>query len=239
MGCSPLELSVVAPVFNEREGIARFVEETCQALDSLQREYELLCVDDGSDDGTGPALRLLATRFSRLRPLALAGHQGQSAALAVGIVAARGSLIALIDADLQNDPADIGPMLLRLDDAASPCDCVVGVRRVRRDAWIRRVSSRIANWSARWIVAEAISDAGCGLKLFRADVLKRIPLFRGAHRFLATLVRMEGGRVAEIDVCHRARTWGVSKYGAGLGRIGTALIDAFGVRWLKARRLRP
>jgi dolichol-phosphate mannosyltransferase len=237
-------LSVVAPAFNEQESIEDFVVEMCQHLDALgsagatdRAGYELICVDDGSSDQTFTRLLELQRRFPRLRPLALDRNHGQSAALAAGVAAAQGEVIALIDADLQNDPADVGRLFSMLRDQAA-VDCLVGVRAQRRDTWLRRVSSKIANRIGRWITGEYIRDAACGLKVCRAPLLKQVAFFRGAHRFLATLVRLEGGTVHEIDVNHRPRIKGESKYGSGLGRTFIALRDAFGVRWLKDRKIR-
>ena len=237
-------LSVVAPAFNEQESIEDFVVEMCQHLEALastskaQRAgYELICVDDGSSDQTFPRLLELRRRFPRLRPVALDRNHGQSAALAAGVAVAQGEIIALIDADLQNDPADVGRLFSMLQDQ-SDLDCLVGVRAQRRDTWLRRVSSKIANRIGRWITGEYIRDAACGLKVCRAPLLKQVTFFRGAHRFLATLVRLEGGIVHEIDVNHRPRIKGESKYGSGLGRTFIALRDAFGVRWLKDRKIR-
>jgi glycosyltransferase involved in cell wall biosynthesis len=256
-------LSVVAPAFNEQESIEDFVVEMCQHLDTLaapggssvaanalvanaalanaavaEREtYEVICVDDGSSDQTFARLLELQQRFPRLRPVALDRNHGQSAALAAGVSVARGEIIALIDSDLQNDPADVG-RLFALLQSNTDVDCYVGVRAKRRDTWLRRVSSKIANSIGRWITGEHIKDAACGLKVSRATLLKRVTFFRGAHRFLATLVRLEGGTVHEIDVNHRPRAKGESKYGSGLGRTFIALRDAFGVRWLKDRKIR-
>jgi len=199
--------------------------------------YELICVDDGSSDQTFARLQELQRRFPRLRPIALDRNHGQSAALAAGVAVARGEIIALIDSDLQNDPADVGRLLGLLQSNAD-VDCYVGVRAKRQDTWLRRISSKIANRIGRWITGEYIKDGACGLKVSRAPFLKRVSFFRGAHRFLATLVRLEGGTVHEIDVHHRARAKGESKYGSGLGRTFVALRDAFGVRWLKDRKIR-
>jgi dolichol-phosphate mannosyltransferase len=258
----PPALSVVAPAFNEQESIEDFVVEMCQHLDALplrgastgvapagvapagvaspalaRTTYELICVDDGSSDQTFAHLQELQRRFPRLRPVALDCNHGQSAALAAGVAVARGEIIALIDADLQNDPADVGRLLALLQSNAD-VDCYVGVRAKRQDNWLRRISSRIANRIGRWITGEYVKDAACGLKVSRAPLLKQVTFFRGAHRFLATLVRLEGGTVREIDVNHRARAKGQSKYGSGLGRTFVALRDAFGVRWLKDRKIR-
>ena len=230
-------LSVVAPAYDEAETIGAFVEEVCQRLDALGRPYELVCVDDGSADRTPEILRSLRERHPALRPLALDAHEGQSAAIAAGVRASRGEFIALMDADLQNDPADIAEMLRRVQ-ATEGCDCVVGVRTARRDNWLRRLSSRLANRVAQAITGVAVRDAGCGLKLCRADILKQVPFFRGAHRFLPTLIQMEGGRVVEMTVNHRPRLGGRSKYGSGLGRARVALRDALGVKWLMDRKIR-
>jgi dolichol-phosphate mannosyltransferase len=231
-----LALSIVAPAYNEESCIEEFVEETCRTVGQLGLPYELICVDDGSTDRTGALLLALRDRWSSLRPCTLDGHHGQSAALWAGIAMARGEIIVLMDSDLQNDPADVAVLLARLrvgDD-----HCVVGVRRVRRDGWLRRVSSRLANRVALLITGCPVTDAGCGLKAARADVLRSLPFFRGAHRFIPTLIGGAGGRVVEVDVNHRPRPRGRSKYGHGLGRTWSALADALGVRWMTSRRLR-
>jgi len=237
-------LSVVAPAYNEQESIEDFVMEMCQHLDVLPppantagASYELICVDDGSTDQTFARLMALRQRFPQLRPLALDRNHGQSAALAAGVAVARGEIIALIDADQQNDPADVA-RLFEMLQADSGVDALVGVRARRRDTWLRRISSKVANRIGQWITGEQIKDGACGLKVSRAEFLKRVTFFRGAHRFLATLVRLEGGVVREINVNHRPRAKGESKYGSGLGRTFIALRDAFGVRWLKDRKIR-
>jgi glycosyltransferase involved in cell wall biosynthesis len=234
---APVLLSLVAPAYNEEESISAFVAEACAALDRIGRPYELICVDDGSSDGTGAILRSLRAQYRALRPVTLERNSGQSAALAAGISLARGGIIALADSDLQNDPADLEHMLLVLEGAPA-WDCVVGVRASRRDSWLRRVSSRIANWCAARITRQRFRDAACGLKVCRAQLLRRVPLFRGAHRFVAQLVAMEGGRVIEVPVNHRPRRAGRSKYGSGLGRTFVALRDALGVRWMMDRKIR-
>ncbi len=230
-------VSLVAPAFNEEASIEPWVAEVARALDQLGRAWEIVCVDDGSTDGTLIRLEGLRRVVPGLRVLALDGHGGQSAALHAGVQAARGAIVVLMDADLQNDPADIGPMLALLD-AEPALAAVVGRRAQRRDGWIRRVSSRIANRIAAGILAEPTRDAGCGLKAFRAPILRKLPAFRGNHRFLAALVRLEGGTVREIAVEHRPRQQGRSRYGAGLGRTFTALGDALAVRWMQSRKLR-
>jgi dolichol-phosphate mannosyltransferase len=229
-------LSIVSPVFDEQECIEDFVREVCETMDRAGKSFELICVDDGSTDGTVNALRALGRRFPALRAVALDAHRGKSAALKAGIAAARGRLIALIDADLQNDPADLLPMISLLDSGQA--DCVVGVRKKRLDSWLRRLSSRIANWVARKITRSAGRDGGCGLNVTRSEIIKELPLFEGAHRFVGTLAAgMTGAQVREVLVNHRPRLKGVSKYGSGLGRTFVALRDALGVRWMVDRRL--
>jgi dolichol-phosphate mannosyltransferase len=228
--------TVVAPAHDEEECIAAFVAEVEHHLAARGEPYELVVVDDGSADGTAAILAALAAERPALRVVTLARNCGQSAALAAGIAAASGDLIALTDADLQNDPADLVRMLALLSDHPG-WECLAGVRRRRHDSWIRRLSSRIANWCAARITRDRVCDAGCGLKLFRRPVLEQLPWFRGAHRFLTTLARMQGATVVEVEVGHRPRLKGRSKYGHGLGRTFTALRDAFGVRWLMDRHL--
>jgi glycosyltransferase involved in cell wall biosynthesis len=232
----PVDLTVVAPLHDEVECVEAFLTETVAALEGQERTFEIVCVDDGSTDGTSRLLRSLLSSTPGLRVLRLAGHRGQSAALAAGIRAARGRIIALIDADLQNDPADLPRLLRALADSDS-VDAVVGWRRVRHDDWIRRVSSRVANHVARRLTGDDTHDAGCGLKVARAELLRCLPVFQGMHRFFSPLIRLQGGRVIELEVNHRPRRTGHSKYGRGLQRTLTSLHDALGVRWRHRRSL--
>jgi dolichol-phosphate mannosyltransferase len=225
-------LSVVAPVYNEQACIRAFISELCCELDKSRFSYEVICADDGSTDLTKLTACALRAEFPALRIVGHARNRGQSAAIAAGIAFARGEVIALIDSDLQNDPADIVRLLPKILDGEATWDCVVGVRIDRRDNWLRRISSRLANWAAARITRLRYRDSACGLRLCRASVLKRIRLFRGAHRFLAQLIAIEGGRVVEVEVGHRARYAGQSKYGTGLARTFVALRDAFAIRWM-------
>jgi dolichol-phosphate mannosyltransferase len=230
------QVSVVAPAFNERDCIEAFLEELRGALDRLGRPYEIIPVDDGSTDGTRAILEGLCRCSPILKGIALDHHHGKSAAVAAGMAAARGEIIVLIDSDLQNDPADIGRML-QLMDGQGAADCVVGVRRRRQDTWLRRLSSRLANRVARWVTGVPVTDGGCGFVAGRAQLFRQLALFEGAHRFIATLSRMQGATVAECLVNHRPRYRGTSKYGSGVGRALIALRDAVGVRWMMDRRL--
>ncbi len=167
-----------------------------------------------------------------MRVLRLTENCGQSAALDAGFRAARGSVVATIDADLQNDPADLPRLLAALDGA----DVVNGVRLRRHDPIGRRLSSRLANVFRNWLTNETVTDVGCSLRVMRARYLRRIKLYRGMHRFLPTLLRMEGARVIELPVRHRPRRRGRSKYGVA-NRLWVGLGDAFAVRWMQRRRL--
>ena len=174
----------------------------------------------------------MAVVTARVRALHFAANAGQTAALDAGFRAARGEVIATLDGDGQNDPADLPRLLAALAGA----DVVNGVRRHRQDGWLRRLSSRVANAFRNWATDEHVSDVGCSLRVMRASFLKRVKLWRGMHRFLPTLLRLEGARVIELPVSHRPRRAGASKYGIG-NRLFVALADLLAVRWMIKRRL--
>jgi glycosyltransferase involved in cell wall biosynthesis len=229
-------ISLVAPAYNEKECIEQFVREADAELRKLGRSYEIVVADDCSTDGTRDILVGLKASFPSLRVVRLLRHQGQSGAFEAGIAKARGGYIVLIDADLQNDPADIGRLIAVLEGPGQPA-CAAGWRARRQDDLIRKLSSRIANRVRFWITGDPVRDTGCSLKAFRAEYAKRMRIFRGLHRFFTTLVRMQGGKVVEVDVNHRPRPRGAPKYGQGLGRTFTALRDAFAVCWMQSRCL--
>jgi glycosyltransferase involved in cell wall biosynthesis len=230
---APPELSAVVPAYNEVENLPTLVAELRRALDATQRAWELLLVDDGSRDGTGEAMEREAAADARIRVIRLESNAGQSAALAAGLVRARGEVVVTLDADLQNDPADIPALLTALEGA----DVVSGVRAERHDSWVRRVSSRVANATRRAALGDSVTDIGCSLKAYRREVLKDLPMFVGVHRFLPALCAFRGARVVEVAVRHRARTMGVSKYGMG-NRLWRGIHDMIGVSWLKHRLVR-
>jgi len=225
-----LELSVVVPAFNERQNLEPLLRELRAALDGARRRYEIVIVDDGSTDGSDAFLREVARSESRLLPVLLARRVGQSAALAAGFARARGAVIVTLDADLQNDPADLPRVLAALEGA----DVVSGIRAGRRDSGVRLLSSRIANATRRIVIGDSITDIGCSFKAYRREVLVGLPLFQGVHRFLPALCQFRGARVVEIPVTHRARQHGQSKYGVH-NRLWRGLADLIGVRWLKSR----
>lgn len=226
-------LSVVVPVRDEAESLEALHRELDAALASTTGGIEFLFVDDGSCDSSLAVMRSLQQKDSRVRVIVLDGHHGQSAALEAGFLAARGEITATLDADLQNDPADLPRLLARLDRA----DVVGGIRVDRRDSRLRILSSRIANAVRNRVTGESVTDVGCSIRVMRTDYLRRIKLYRGMHRFLPTLLRMEGARVIEIPVRHRPRAYGRSKYGIR-NRLFTGVIDLMAVRWMKSRALR-
>ncbi len=233
---SPPRLSLVIPLYNEAENLPVLAAEIRHVLEPTGMGWETLFIDDGSTDGSYAVLVELAARDSSVRILRHRRNAGQSAALAAGFRAARGAIVVTLDADLQNDPADIPLLLARLGESAqaSDCDAVSGVRRRRQDSWVRRVSSRIANSVRNWATDENVSDVGCSLKAYRREVLAGLPMFTGMHRFLPTLARWNGARLAEVPVNHRPRLHGTAKYGIG-NRLFRALADLMAVRWMRTR----
>ncbi|HEX8254218.1 MAG TPA: glycosyltransferase family 2 protein [Thermoanaerobaculia bacterium] len=229
------DLSVVFPVYNEEENIPILLREIAAAVDGRGWSYEIVAVDDGSTDRSLEVLRASRAEHPTLRVLALQKNSGQTAALDAAWRAARGRLVVSLDADLQNDPADIPAMVQQLERAQS--DMVIGVRVNRRDTWSRRMQSRIGNGVRNWITGDRITDTGCSLKLVKKEAVDRVRLFTGMHRFLPTLVRYAGYKVMEMPVNHRPRRFGVSKYGA-MNRAFRGLADCFAVRWMGKRMLK-
>ena len=226
------KISFVIPLYNEVENLLPLTTELTTVADQLQSPYEIWFVDDGSSDGSLARLRQLAQQFPSVRYLSLAHNSGQSAALQAGFQACSGDVIITLDADLQNDPADIPQMLRHF----GPYDMVTGWRFQRNDSWSKRIGSKIGNFVRNALTGEAIHDTGCSLKIMRATLLKRIRIYRGLHRFLPTLMRLEGARVLEVKVNHRPRTRGVSKYN-NLQRGIEGFYDLLVVRWMQHRRL--
>ena len=229
----PVEISVVVPAYNEAENLPEFLAELRAALDTIGRPAEILLVDDGSDDGTPALLARERARDPRLRPLRLEVRSGQSAALAAGLGRARGTVIVTLDADLQNDPADLPRVLAALENA----DVVSGIRANRHDDWLRKLSSRIANATRRAVIGDRITDIGCSFKAYRREALEGLPMFVGVHRFLPALCVFRGSRLAEVPLTHRPRRHGVSKYGVH-NRLWRGITDLVGVSWLKSRLIR-
>jgi dolichol-phosphate mannosyltransferase len=230
------EVSVVVPVRDEEESIPVLAAEVEAELDALGKPWEMLWIDDGSADATLARIRELRSRRPEHRWISFDRNYGQAAAFAVGFREARGDLVVTMDADLQNDPHDIPSLLAILE--RGDADMVNGVRVERHDSWVRKVSSRIGNGFRNRLTGESVSDVGCSLRAVRREFVIDLPLFRGMHRFLPTLARMQGARLAEIPVRHRARRYGKTKYGVG-NRLWVGIEDTLGVRWLLRRGVRP
>lgn len=233
-----VELSVIVPVRDEAENIAALVGEIRAALDGRIR-YEIIYVDDGSRDGTAAVLKEVAARIPELRCLHHAESTGQSGAVLSGALAARGPLIATLDGDGQNDPADIPRMLEAMAQVGGPSkvQAVTGVRAKRHDSFAKRWGSRIANAVRRHCLGDDAADSGCGIRLVTRDAFLRLPFFDHLHRFVPALLRREGYRVISLPVNHRPRTQGRSKYGTW-DRLWVGIVDLFGVMWLMKRRNR-
>jgi glycosyltransferase involved in cell wall biosynthesis len=231
---SPLDLSVVVPVYNEEESLPVLWPELRDALDPTGLRYEVVFVDDGSRDGSAEIVRALRAQDPRVRLVKLKANAGETAATDAGFKTARGRFVVTMDADLQNDPRDIPGMLRHLQQ----WDAVSGwrVNRAAGDSWVRRISSRLANRVRNTVSDESIQDSGCTFRAFRRECLRDLTLFRGFHRFIPTLLRMQGYRVLEIPVNHRPRCFGQSKYGIG-NRAVRSFVDLLVVRWMKSRRL--
>ena len=226
-------LSVVIPVYDEEASLAPLHAELDAALRGVAGGVEILYVDDGSRDASLARLGEIAARDPRVRVVALEGNHGQTAAFEAGFQRARGEFVATLDADGQNDPADLPKLLAHLADA----DVVNGVRTDRHDGAVRRISSRVANGFRNRMTHESVRDVGCSLRVMRREFLGRVKLWRGMHRFLPTLLRLEGARIVEVPVSHRPRRQGTSKYGIR-NRLFAGFVDVFAVRWMQKRALR-
>jgi dolichol-phosphate mannosyltransferase len=233
-----MDLSVVIPVKDEAANVAPLVAELRAALDGLL-DYEILYVDDGSEDGTAAEVARLQAEAPHLRLLRHMRNYGQSAAIRSGVRAARAAWIATLDGDGQNDPADILKLWrIGLTAPEAPPLLIAGYRESRRDSWGKRFASQVANRVRRRMLGDDTPDTGCGLKLFPRALFLDLPYFDHMHRFLPALVLREGGTVRSIRVNHRPRRRGASKYGV-LDRLGVGVVDLFGVIWLKRRAARP
>ena len=231
-----MDLSVVVPVYNEVENIELLHDEICQALEGIT-DFEMLFVDDGSTDGTLEKLQDVAQKSPRLRVIRHLTNAGQSTAVITGVRYAHSEWIATLDGDGQNDPADIPHLLAKRDQAGEQvAEMYAGYRKKRNDNWLKRFSSRGANAIRSRILHDRTPDTGCGLKLFRRDVFLALPHFDHLHRFLPALVQRNGGHVEIVEVSHRARVRGSSKYGFH-NRLWVGIVDLIGVAWLQRRRV--
>jgi len=225
-----LEISVVVPVYNEEENVPILVREIRESLDPLGKPYEIVLVDDGSKDRSVEVMRGLVAGNPMVRVLVFEKNAGQSAAMEAGLKAGRGKCLVTLDADLQNDPHDIPLLLAELERF----DCAVGWRATRKDTLSKRITSRLGNFLRNRVTHDGVHDTGCSLKAFRREAVERLKLFRGMHRFLPALVKMEGYTVTEVKVNHRHRVHGQTKYGF-FDRLAATTPDVLAVRWMMSR----
>jgi dolichol-phosphate mannosyltransferase len=228
-----VDLSVIIPAFNEEQNLPILLEELTKTLDGGSRTYEVICINDASTDTSGAVLSDLQRHYPVLKVFTHRINCGESAGQATGFSRARGAILITMDADLQNDPADIPLFLNALTDGV---DCVCGIRKIREDDFIKRASSRIANKFRDFITGDAIQDAGCTYRAIRRRAVAEILVFNGMHRFLPAILKAQGFRVVEIKVNHRPRLKGVSKYGVG-NRLWRGIRDCFAMRWYQARAI--
>jgi len=232
---SALAVSIVVPVYNEVESLAPLVRAIIGTMSELDLAYELICVDDGSTDGSVDLLRELVQEYDVLRGIVLRKNYGQTPAMAAGFKHAQGQSIVTLDGDLQNDPVDIPRIVAKLDEGY---DLVSGWRRYRQDdALTRLLPSKIANWLISSVTGVQLHDYGCSLKAYRAELIADMNLYGELHRFLPALAFIEGARITEIEVGHHARQFGQSKY--GLGRTLRVALDLFTIAFMKTFLTRP
>ena len=233
-----MEISVVVSVRNESENIDPLLAEIHAALDE-RADFEVIYVDDGSDDGTRKRLHAARKRDPRLRVLRHRRSCGQSAAIRTAVLAARSALVLTLDGDGQNDPADI-PKLLSVWRDATPGECrfIAGVRRSRSDGRTKRIASRFANAACRLLLRDDTRDIGCGFRVFSVELFRDLPQFDHMHRFLPVLARRAGANVISVEVRNRPRRFGRSNYGV-LDRLWVGIVDLVGVAWLQRRVVVP
>ncbi|MCJ7668081.1 MAG: glycosyltransferase family 2 protein [Anaerolineae bacterium] len=230
-----IQLSVIIPVFNEEENIESLCREIREALEGLGLEYEILAIDDGSIDDSFTILKRIHEEDRRVRVIRFRRNFGQTAAFAAGFDLAQGKTVITLDADLQNDPADMPRLLAKLEEGY---DVVSGWRVERRDPFLtRRLPSMIANWLISEITGVRLHDYGCSLKAYRREVVKNVRLYGELHRFIPALASWMGVQVTEVPVNHRPRKFGQTKY--GLSRTIRVLLDLLTVRFLLSYSTRP
>lgn len=228
--------SVVIPANNEADNIGPLIGEICATLES--QSFEIICVDDGSDDGTAETLGKLAKDIPELTFTRHAASAGQSSAIVSGVRQARAAVIITLDGDGQNDPADILALLARFNEAPDPDKILVtGLRAKRQDSFIKRLSSKVANAVRAAMLGDGTPDTGSGLKVFSRQAFLDMPRFDHMHRFLPALMQRQGGEVVSVPVNHRPRRHGTTKYGL-FDRLGVGIVDLVGVMWLKRRPIK-
>jgi len=230
-----MDISIVIPVYNEEESIGELINEITQALASKYK-HEIIVVDDGSVDKTVGVLSKIKQELPTLRIIKHLQNSGQSTAIRTGVQYAKSAWITTLDGDGQNDPADIPNLYNELinNQDADPWLVVAGYRKKRKDTWLKRISSKYANGIRDRLLRDGTPDTGCGLKVFSRDSFLALPYFDHMHRYIPALFQRQGGKMVSIEVNHRHRMQGVSKYGFH-NRLWVGIVDILGVRWLQNR----
>lgn len=229
-----MDLSIVIPVKNERENLEPLTGELVEVLGQTGKSYEIVYIDDGSDDGSPELIERMRAANPAIRLVRFERNYGKSAALKAGFAAAEGDIIIIMDGDRQNDPVDIPRFIEAMEEGN---DIVCGVRRRRLDSKWRLIQSRIANRIRDKVTGDGVRDSGCGYQALRRACLKDIKLYEGMHRFLPCLFQLEGYKFSQIPVLHHPRTAGVSKY-PFWSRLRRAFVDLLAVNWMKNRAIR-
>ncbi|MEX1012537.1 MAG: glycosyltransferase family 2 protein [Waddliaceae bacterium] len=222
--------SIVIPLKNEEGNISLLIQEVEEVMNGLQKPWELICIDDGSTDQTLPILKDLSKNKPFLKVIAFNKNYGQSSAFAAGFEAAKGEYVITLDGDRQNDPRDI-PMLI---DEGKGYDLVCGRRKKRKDTLVKRLTSKLANALRNYLLEDPVKDTGCSLKIYKKSCLQKIKMYNGMHRFLPALFSIEGFSIKEVDVNHRPRTEGQTKYNF-FNRSFNTIADLLAVRWMRKR----
>lgn len=231
------EISFAIPCHNEAGNLPELIRQIEAQMAPTGRSYEIVVTDDRSSDNSWEVLKELAATRPHLRALRLDRNSGESAASYTAIINGTGPIVVTMDADLQNDPADLPKFLAALDTA----DCVCGTRQeVRKegDSWLKTITSKLANGVRSSVLGDAVTDAGCTYRAFRREAFTGIPFFKGVHRFIPILMAFRGCRVIEVPIVNRERSYGSSHYGFGILARKGAVLDMIGVRWLKSRMVR-
>lgn len=230
-----LNLSIIAPAFNEAGCLTALVDALLLTLRPLEQCFEIILVDDASTDDTAAVIELLCKKHPEVRGIRHRINSGQSAAVVSGMRAARGRLLVTLDADMQNPPSEIPRLLARLTPET---DAVCGVRSKRNDPAVRRISSKIANGFRNRITGVPVEDAGCGMRLMRRSAVQELPVFNGLHRFITTILKLQGFTVKEVPIAHSPRLAGLSKYGIS-NRLWRGIADCYAMRWYARRVVSP